>query len=89
MRTPVISFSRVEDDDSLFTIIHDRYTTITGVQLTYYKNPQYFTILENPSKCELPIDLFEDLVSGAVALYMQYVVGQNKQDKKEDKENQS
>lgn len=39
MRTPVISFSGINNDDSLFTIIHDRYTTITGVQLTYYKNP--------------------------------------------------
>lgn len=89
MRTPVISFSGIDNRDSLFTIIHDMYTTITGVQLTYYKNPQYFTILGEAKECELPIDLFDDLVSGAVALYMQYVVGQNKQDKKEDKENQS
>ena len=83
MRTPIITVN-----GSKFVTIHDKYTNITVLRVTYYRNPQYFSPLDNKN-CELPIDLFEDLVSGAVALYMQYVVGQNKQDKKEDKENQS
>ena len=76
MRTPVITFSYIYDNgDEVFSIIHDRYTTIGCVTLTYYRNPRYFDWKEG-NECELPIDLFDDLVSGAVALYIQYIAGQ-------------
>lgn len=76
MRTPVITFSYIDDrEDEVFSIIHDRYTTIGSVELTYYRNPKYFDWKEG-NECELPIDMFDDLVSGAVALYIQYIAGQ-------------
>ena len=76
MRTPVITFSYIDDHkDEVFSIIHDRYTTIGSVELTYYRNPRYFDWKEG-NECELSIDLFDDLVSGAVALYIQYIAGQ-------------
>lgn len=86
MRTPVITFSYIDDHkDEVFSIIHDKYTTIGSVELTYYRNPKYFD-WKKGNECELPIDMFDELVSGAVALYIQYIAGQqNQQEKKEDK----
>jgi hypothetical protein len=76
MRTPVITFSYThEDGNVVFKLIHDRYTKIGSVELTYYRNPQYFSPLTGQN-CELPMDMFDDLVSGAVALYVQYIAGQ-------------
>ena len=76
MRNPIITFSYIHSDgNEVFSIIHDRYTTIGSVTLTYYRNPKYFDWKEG-NECELPIDMFDDLVSGAVALYIQYVAGQ-------------
>lgn len=56
------------------TIIHDRYTNIIGANLLYYKMPRYFDIMTSVP-CELPMDCFDDLVSGAVELYITYVRG--------------
>lgn len=56
------------------TIIHDRYTDIAGVKLLYYKEPAYFDIMTS-TPCELPMDCFEDIVTGAVQLYISYVRG--------------
>lgn len=49
-------------------IIHDLYTTINSVDLVYYKMPVKFDISSTP--CELPISAFDDLVSGAIKLYV-------------------
>ena len=56
------------------TVIHDRYTTIKDVKLLYYKEPIYFDIMTS-TPCELPMDCFDDLVTGAVELYINYVRG--------------
>lgn len=56
------------------SIIHDRYTTINGVTLVYYKEPLYFDIMTSTA-CELPVYCFEELVNGAVQLYSDYVRG--------------
>ena len=45
-----------------------------GIKLSYYKQPSRFSLMTN-TKCELPLDAFEELVSGAVDLYVQYVAG--------------
>jgi hypothetical protein len=34
------------------------------------------------TKCELPIDVFDDIVSGAIDLYIQYVAGAEANKKK-------
>lgn len=56
------------------TVIHDRYTKITGVKMTYYKEPSEFNVMDSTA-CELPYDCFDDIVTGAVELYMNYVRG--------------
>jgi hypothetical protein len=62
------------DDKPTLTIIHDRYTTIKDVKLLNYKEPTYFDIMTS-TPCELPMDCFDDLVTGAVELYINYVRG--------------
>lgn len=57
------------------TIIHDRYTNILDVQLMYYSTPTYFTPLDNTTTCKLPMDCFEELLTLALDLYVQYVAG--------------
>ena len=49
-------------------IIHDLYTTINKVDFVYYKMPDKFDISTTP--CELPVSAFDDLVSGAIKLYV-------------------
>lgn len=56
------------------TVIYDQYTTPEAINITYYVQPQPFDIMTS-IPCELPMDCFEDLVSGAVDLYVQYVAG--------------
>lgn len=55
-------------------MIIDRYTTITNVSVCYYRRPLYFDIMTS-IPCELPMICFEDLVAGAVELFMSYVRG--------------
>lgn len=60
LRNPIVTIA-----GSNLKLIHDRYTHITKVQLSYYKIPKYFSPLTGIN-CELPIDMFDDLVTGAV-----------------------
>lgn len=74
LRQPVAIMSPNDNSYPTLTIIHDRYTNIVEVCLLYYKTPRYFDIMTSVP-CELPIDCFDDLVSGAVELYINYVRG--------------
>ena len=56
------------------TVLYDQYTTPKGIKITYYKQPAKFSLMTSTA-CELPVDAFEELVSGAVDLYVQYVAG--------------
>ena len=40
----------------------------------YYAEPKHFDVLTS-TPCELPMDCFDDLVTGAIELYIQYVSG--------------
>ena len=55
-------------------VIYDQYTTPEGIKIMYYAQPKRFDIMTNTA-CELPMDAFDDLVTGAVDLYVQYVAG--------------
>ena len=90
MRQPVACFT----EDKEIQVVHDKYTIPTAFSMKYYKIPQYMDLFNNKA-CELPIEAFDDIVSGAVDLYVQYVAGaeirkrqmqeqQQKQNKKED-----
>lgn len=53
-------------------IIHDEYTTINNVDITYIKLPAEFSILTDTA-CELPMECFNDLVAGATDLYIRHL----------------
>lgn len=74
LRQPTVILSKNNIGKCTLTVIHDRYTNIQKVGLTYYAKPTYFDIMTS-TECELPIDVFDDIVSGAIDLYIQYVAG--------------
>lgn len=75
-----------ESYQEYLNIIHDCYTQIQNVNLVYYRYPKYFDISAN-TPCELPDECSDDLVTGAVQLYLTYATSakQPKQ-QKENKE---
>lgn len=74
LRYPAAVLSPMRNEQPQLTVIYDQYTTPVAVNITYYAQPQKFDIMDG-TVCELPIDAFEELVSGAVDLYVQYVAG--------------
>ena len=74
LRYPIASLGEYIDVCPTLYVIYDRYTTPVGVKVVYYKQPQHFSLMDS-TKCELPKDCFDDLVTGAVDLYVQYVAG--------------
>lgn len=63
LRHPLVVIS-----DGQFKLIRDLYTNANAVNLTYYKMPDKFDVSTTP--CELPMSTFDDLVSGALKLYV-------------------
>ena len=63
-----------ESGKPTLSVIYDRYTVVNGIKIVYYKEPKHFDLMTSTA-CELPIDAFDDLVSGAVDLYVQYAAG--------------
>lgn len=61
-------------------LIHDRYTNVTGLDLIYYCSPYAFNVQNYDdedtgegavhSYCELPFSCFDELVEGAVQMYI-------------------
>lgn len=70
LRSPIVWLA----DENGLGAMYDRYTEPTGIYLEYYRVPNYMNPLESKD-CELPMEMFEQLVSGAVDLYVQYVAG--------------
>lgn len=76
LRRPVIYMTTVNaDGNTYFQIISDEYTTVNSVAMRYLKTPAEFTILGNGVACELPYECFNELVSGAVQLFINYKRG--------------
>ena len=81
LRNPVV----VLESDGI-KVIHDEYTTINNIDLTYIKLPAEFSILTNTA-CELPMECFNDLVAGATDLYIRHLTAtQPKQQPRKQKE---
>lgn len=80
MRSPAVILESTQDDSSYIKVIHDNYTNITGLDLTYYRSPYAFNVLGFDdsnydvdavhSTCILPYSCFNDFVSGAVNMYV-------------------
>lgn len=68
LRNPAVI---LEGDDKL-KLIHDSYTNIQNIDLTYIKRPANFSVLTDTA-CELPYKCFEALVSGTVDLYIRHL----------------
>lgn len=79
LRHPLVVLGK----NNTIDVIHDRYTTITGIKILYYKNPVYFSTLTDVN-CELPLEAFDDLVTGAIDLYVQYVAGAEANKRRQD-----
>lgn len=67
LRNPIVLL-----EGNILKVVHDKYTTIHAVDLTYLRLPSQFSILTN-TPCELPYECFEQLVSGALDLYIRHV----------------
>lgn len=70
MRQPIACLS----NNKTIEVIYDRYTTPKKFIMQYYRTPRYMDLMTS-TPCELPPDCFEDVVSGAVDLYVQYAAG--------------
>ena len=57
-------------EGSNIKIIHDEYTTVDSIDVTYIKIPENFSVTV---ACELPYECFEDLVAGATDLYVRHL----------------
>lgn len=92
LRSPIVWLA----DENGLEALYDAYTEPQSITLEYYRVPQYMDLMTS-TPCELPMEMFEQMVSGAVDLYVQYVAGaearrrqmaeqQRQQNKKEDEE---
>lgn len=80
MRRPAVVFESTLKGSDYIKVIHDCYTDIIALDLTYYCQPYAFNVLKYNDKdvsvgavhstCELPFSCFEELVSGAVEMYI-------------------
>lgn len=85
LKYPVVVLGEKEHqfNKNTISVIIDQYTTLNGIKITYYKEPAHFNIMSETA-CELPNVIFEDLVSGAVDLYVQYVAGAEARKRQQD-----
>lgn len=74
LRRPAAVLSHYNTEKPTLTVIYDQYTTPLGIKVLYYAEPKHFDVLTS-TPCELPMDCFDDLVTGAIELYIQYVSG--------------
>ena len=66
--------------EATITCIYDQYTTVEGIRVLYYKQPAHFDLMTSTA-CELPSDALDDIVPGAVDLYISYVTNNRPTDR--------
>lgn len=69
-------------DEPYMKVFHDKYTNINSIDLTYCQYPFAFNVINYDDKdldagavhscCQLPYSCFDEIVTGAVQLYVQY-----------------
>lgn len=74
LRYPAAVLNSYKSERPTLTVIYDRYTDPIGIKVAYYKQPSRFSLMTS-TPCDLPLDSFDDIVTGAVDLYVQYVAG--------------
>ena len=80
IKNPLVVFENTSYTSNQFKVISDTYTQIESVDLTSYCQPNAFNVLKFDdndqsagavhSYCSLPYSCFEELVSGAVDMYL-------------------
>lgn len=80
LRNPLVVLESTSTDSPYLKLIHDSYTNVTGLDLTYYCQPYAFNVIKYNdddmsegavhSYCELPFSCFDELVEGAVQMYV-------------------
>lgn len=70
LRSPIVWLT----ENNSLEAVYDRYTLPKKIHIDYYRLPKYMNLMTS-TPCELSMEAFEDLVSGAVDLYVQYVAG--------------
>lgn len=104
IRKPIVTISRPYDDsyslnntilvyvdkiynDEIESYMLEHHVYDTNLRFYYYSKPQYFDIMTSTS-CELPISCFDDLVNGAVQLYIQHATANKQKEDKPKKNNE-
>lgn len=80
IRNPLVVLESNSEKETWLKVIHDVYTHVDAIDIVYYRKPYNFNVLnfnDNDnnagavhSYCELPYSCFEELVQGAVELYV-------------------
>lgn len=94
IRTPLVVLESTKKGSDCIKVIHDKYTHIDAVDLVYIRQPYRFNLLgyndvdlksdATHSYCELPYSCFNELVEGAVQMYInnyKFALQSNKQNK--------
>ena len=79
LRNPLVNL-RTDGEEPYMNICSDEYTHLDHASLTYYRRPYAFNVMNYDDKdmsqsavhscCELPYDCFDELVDGAIQLYI-------------------
>lgn len=80
IRTPLVVLESTKKGSDYVKVIHDKYTHIDAIDLVYIRQPYRFNLLGYNdsdkssgaihSYCELPYTCFNELVEGAVQMYI-------------------
>lgn len=81
LRRPAVILNNKGANNPTIQVLHDKYTNITYLDLVYYCIPYTFNVIKyndedtsagaTHSYCELPYECFDELVQGALDLYIQ------------------
>lgn len=81
LRRPAVILNNKGTSNPTIQVLHDKYTNITYLDLVYYCIPYAFNVIKyndedtsagaTHSYCELPYECFDELVQGALDLYIQ------------------
>lgn len=97
IRKPLVVLESTQKGSPYIKVIHDRYTHLDAIDLVYCRQPYNFNVLNyddedksdgaTHSYCELPYSCFNELVEGAIQLYIQqYKYALQKSNKTESKQ---
>lgn len=83
LRHPAVFIDEAVNGNSKMTLVIDMHSGApSSISVYYYRKPKYMSLMTS-TPCELPMQAFEDLVAGAVQMYITYVKGPIRQQEEE------